>query len=43
MTYEILSMNELDTVSGGTNGEYKEAFNIDERHKVNPFYINERR
>ena len=24
-----------------TNGEYKEAFNIDEKHKVNPFYINE--
>ena len=24
MTYEILSMNELDKVSGGTNGEYKE-------------------
>lgn len=24
-----------------TNGEYKEAFKIDEKHKVNPFYINE--
>lgn len=24
-----------------TNGEYKEAFNIEEKHKVNPFYINE--
>ena len=24
MTYEILSMNELDNISGGTNGEYKE-------------------
>lgn len=24
-----------------TNGEYKDAFNIDEKHKVNPFYINE--
>ena len=24
-----------------TNGEYKEAFSIDEKHKVNPFYINE--
>ena len=24
-----------------TNGEYKEAFNIDEKNKVNPFYINE--
>ena len=24
-----------------TNGEYKEAFNIDEKHKVNPFCIND--
>ena len=24
-----------------TNGEYKDAFNIDNKHKVNPFYINE--
>lgn len=24
-----------------TNGEYKDAFNIDDKHKVNPFYINE--
>lgn len=24
-----------------TNGEYKEAFNLDEKHKVNPFCINE--
>ena len=24
-----------------TNGEYKEAFNIDEKHKVNSYYINE--
>ena len=24
-----------------TNGEYKEAFNIEEKHKVNPFYVNE--
>lgn len=24
-----------------TNGEYKDAFKIDEKHKVNPFYINE--
>ncbi len=24
-----------------TNGEYKEAFNIEKKHKVNPFYINE--
>ena len=24
-----------------TNGEYKEAFNIENKHKVNPFYINE--
>lgn len=24
-----------------TNGEYKEAFNIDSKHKVNPFWINE--
>lgn len=24
-----------------TNGEYKDAFNIEEKHKVNPFYINE--
>lgn len=24
-----------------TNGEYKEAFGIDEKYKVNPFYINE--
>lgn len=24
-----------------TNGEYKDAFNIDHKHKVNPFYINE--
>ena len=24
MNYEILSMNELDKISGGTNGEYKE-------------------
>lgn len=24
-----------------TNGEYKSAFNIDQKHKVNPFYINE--
>lgn len=24
-----------------TNGEYKDAFNIDDRHKVNPFYVNE--
>lgn len=24
-----------------TNGEYKNAFNIDDKHKVNPFYINE--
>lgn len=24
-----------------TNGEYKEAFNIEEKHKVNSFYINE--
>jgi len=24
MTYEIMSMNELDSVSGGNNGEYKE-------------------
>lgn len=24
-----------------TNGEYKDAFGIDEKHKVNPFYINE--
>lgn len=24
-----------------TNGEYKDAFNIDDKHKVNSFYINE--
>lgn len=24
-----------------TNGEYKDAFNIDSKHKVTPFYINE--
>ena len=24
-----------------TNGEYKDAFQIDDKHKVNPFYINE--
>ena len=24
-----------------TNGEYKEAFNLNEKHKVNPFWINE--
>ena len=24
-----------------TNGEYRDAFSIDEKHKVNPFYINE--
>ena len=24
-----------------TNGEYKDAFKVDEKHKVNPFYINE--
>ena len=24
-----------------TNGEYKDAFNVDDKHKVNPFYINE--
>lgn len=24
-----------------TNGEYKEAFNIDSKHKVNPFWIND--
>lgn len=24
-----------------TNGEYKEAFNMEEKHKVNPFYVNE--
>ena len=24
-----------------TNGEYKDAFNIDSKHKVNPFWINE--
>lgn len=24
-----------------TNGEYKDAFNLEEKHKVNPFYINE--
>ena len=24
-----------------TNGEYKDAFNIDNKHQVNPFYINE--
>ena len=24
-----------------TNGEYKDAFNIEEKHKVNPFFINE--
>lgn len=24
-----------------TNGEYKDAFNLDEKHKVNPLYINE--
>lgn len=24
-----------------TNGEYKDAFKLDDKHKVNPFYINE--
>lgn len=24
-----------------TNGEYKDAFKLDEKHKINPFYINE--
>ena len=24
-----------------TNGEYKDAFELDDKHKVNPFYINE--
>lgn len=24
-----------------TNGEYKDAFNIDEKHKINPFWIND--
>ena len=24
MTYEIMTMNQLDAVSGGTNGEYKD-------------------
>ena len=28
MTYEMMNMNELNAVSGGTNGEYKELRDI---------------
>lgn len=32
MTYEIMSMNELDAVSGGTYGEYKELRDLIKRN-----------
>ena len=39
--YNGQNLKSAHVVVFDTNGEYKEVFNIDEKHKVNPFYINE--
>lgn len=39
--YNGQNLKSAHVVVFDTNGEYKEAFNIDEKYKVNPFYINE--
>ncbi len=39
--YNGQKLHSAHVVIFDTNGEYKEAFNIEEKHKVNPFYINE--
>lgn len=39
--YNDKKLQSAHVVIFDTNGEYKDAFKIDERHKVNPFYINE--
>lgn len=39
--YKGKKLQSAHVVIFDTNGEYKEAFNIDQKHKVNPFYINE--
>lgn len=40
-TYNGKKLTNGHIVIFDTNGEYKSAFNIDAKHKVNPFYINE--
>lgn len=40
-TYNGKKITNSHIVIFDTNGEYKNAFNIDKKHKVNPFYINE--
>lgn len=39
--YNGKKLHSAHVVIFDTNGEYKEAFNIEKKHKVNPFYIDE--
>lgn len=39
--YNSQKLQSAHIVIFDTNGEYKDAFNINNRHKVNPFHINE--